>query len=120
MSDVKFVKGEEITAAKLNRIVDRLPAIAPGGRPGRQFCAIFFTPEDGIPEREGDSVGAANCQRVVLNGLTLSTAESQFEQVVNISNAPVGGSRYIQCIWIDGTWFANWEDCEILDGSSSV
>jgi hypothetical protein len=120
VSDRKFVPGEEITAAKLNRIVDALPSIEPPGRPNRQFCAVFFTPEDGIPERDGEDVGAANCQRVTLNGLTLATAESQLERVVNLSTTPVGGSRYIQCLWIEGTWFANWEDCEFLEGSSSV
>jgi hypothetical protein len=119
VSDLKFVKGEEITATKLNRTVDRLPGAGPPARPNRQFCAMFYTPEEGIPERDGDEVGAANCQRVILNGLTLATAESQQEQVVNLSNTPVGGSRYIQCLWIEGTWFANWEDCEYLEGSSS-
>lgn len=119
MSDIKFVKGEEITAAKLNRIADRLPGIAPGARPNRQFCALFYTPEEGIPERDGDDVGTANCQRVALVGLTLTKASSQLERVINVSVSPIGGSRYIQCLWIDGDWIANWEDCEFLEGSSS-
>ena len=112
VSDLKFVKGEEITAAKLNRIADRLPGIAPGGRPGRQFCALFFTPSGGIPERSGTTLGAANCSRVIINGLALSTASSELERVVNLSTIAVGGSKYIQCLWVEGMWLANWEQCE--------
>lgn len=116
MSDLKFVKGEEITAAKLNRTVDRLPGAGPPARPNRQFCALFFTPVGGIPARDGNTLGQANCNRVIINGLTISTATSQPERVVNISLDDVGEEKYIQCLWIEGVWVANWEDCQ--EGSS--
>jgi hypothetical protein len=112
VSDLKVVKGEEITASKFNRLADRLPGIGPGNRPGRQFCALFYTPSGGIPARSGSTLGAANCNRVIINGVTLSTATSQAEQVVNLSTVAVGGSKYIQCLWVEGMWLANWEECE--------
>jgi hypothetical protein len=112
MSDNKFVKGEVITAAKLNRIVDALPGLGTPSRPGRQFAALFLTPSGGIPGRSGSTLGAANCQRVTKEGLTLATATSQTERVCNLSTEDVGGSVYVQALWIDGDWIANWEECE--------
>lgn len=111
MSDLKFVKGEEITATKLNRLADRLPGAAPPGRPPKQMCAMFFTPSGGIPARSGTTLGSANCTRVTLNQLVVSTASSELERVLNLSTTAIGGSKYIQCLWIDGQWIANWEQC---------
>jgi hypothetical protein len=111
VSDLKFVKGEEITATKLNRTVDRLPGAGPPGRPPKQMCAMFFTPLGGIPARSGTTLGSANCNRVTIGGLTLLTATSETERVVNLGTDAIGGSGYIQCLWIDGVWVANWEQC---------
>jgi hypothetical protein len=118
VSDLKFVKGEEITAAKLNRTVDRLPGAGPPGRPNRQFCAMFFTPVGGIPARDGTTLAPVLCERVTIVGSELTKAPSQTEPVVNISLDDVGEEKYIQCLWIEGIWVANWEDCA-EEGSSS-
>jgi hypothetical protein len=112
MSDLKFVKGEILTAAKLSRIADRLPGMGTPTRPGRQFAALFYTPSGGIPGRSGSTLGSALCKRVTKEGLTLSTATSQEERVVNLSTEAVGAETYIQVLWIDGDWVANWEQCE--------
>jgi hypothetical protein len=118
VSDLKFVKGEEIAATKLNRLADRLPGAGPATRPGRQFCAMFFTPIGGIPGRDGQDLTPVLCERVTIVGSKLTKAPNETEPVVNISLDDVGEEKYIQCLWIEGVWVANWEDCG-EEGSSS-
>ena len=73
---------------------------------------IFFTPGGGIPGRSGTTLGQANCTRVRLSGFTLSTLTGQTKAVGNLSTEAVGGSKYIHAVKINGTWVANWEQCD--------
>lgn len=79
---------------------------------GSAQIQIFFTPPDGIPERSGTTLGQASCTRVRLSGFTLSTLSGQTNAVGNLSTEAVGGSKYIQAVKINGTWVANWEQCD--------
>jgi hypothetical protein len=73
--------------------------------------AIFYTPSGGIPGRSGETLGQASCSRVYKTGASISTSEDS-ESVTNLSTEPVGGEVYIQALWIEDGWVANWEQCD--------
>jgi len=73
--------------------------------------ALFFTPSGGIPGRSGTTLGTANCNRVYKVGTTITTSSIPYP-VANLSTEDVGGSKYIQALWVDDGWLANWEQCD--------
>lgn len=113
MSDIKVKKGEAITADAINRIIDRLPGISSGDPATRnQWIAIFKTPVGGIPARSGTTLGEAECKRVGFDGTTVIDSTGDGEWVRNLGLEDVGAEVYIQALWVEGTWLANWEQCE--------
>lgn len=113
MSDIKVKKGDPITADAINNIIDRLPGISSGNPTKRsQLCAVFKTPGGGIPARSGTTLGEAECQRVGFDGRAIIESTGDGEFVRNLGAEAVAGSVYIQALWIEATWLANWEQCE--------
>jgi hypothetical protein len=111
MSDLKFQEGEVISATKLNNLVEYLISLNSPAKPKRnQYMAIFKTPSGGIPARDEDEMGEAECQRCFLAGTTIDVATGEIEWVRNLGG-DVAGEIYIQTNWIDGMWVVNWEDC---------
>ena len=83
----------------------------PRARPGLQV-GVFYTPSGGIPARSGTTMGSASCTRVSFDGATITATDGPADDVRNLGTEAVAGSSYIQCLFVDGTWLANWEQCE--------
>jgi len=112
MSNIKVKKGEAITANAINRIIDLIPGIESGnGNKRSQICAVFKTPSGGIPGRSGTTLGESECLRVGFDGTTIIDSTGGSEWVRNLGTDSVAPLIYIQVLWIDGTWLANWEQC---------
>jgi hypothetical protein len=113
MSDLKVNSGEPLRASKYNRMIDRFSESSdPASRKRNQHNAIFQTPSGGIPGRSGTTMGEAECKRCFFAGNVIDVATGENDFVLNLSPTAVAGSKYIQCVWIDGRWVVNWEDCE--------